>query len=418
MRILQINVVCGVGSTGRIASDIHGLLRNCECESYIAYGREAARGCDTAIRIGNRLDNYVHGVGTRLFDKHCYGSYRATNKFVRKVRFLNPDIVHLHNIHGYYLNMEVMFRSLSEMGKPVIWTFHDCWPFTGHCAHFDYSRCDGWKKGCGSCPQIRSYPSSILVDNSAQNFARKKELFSSIKDMIVVTPSRWLADLVKQSFFSEFPIAVINNGIDIDVFRSVESSFRESYSLEDKFVILGVANHWSRSKGFDYFISMSRRLRADEMIVLVGLKENQVRHVPKNIIGIPRTDSIGQLAEIYSAADVFVNPTLQDNFPTTNLEALACGTPVITFDTGGSGESVDSNCGSVVKQGNVDALMCSIEEVKRKGKSSYSGHARNRAVMLYDKNVRFHDYLDLYKAVLAGTIDTRDCKAYEPQSSD
>lgn len=407
MRILQINTVCGVGSTGRIAADIHRVLRECGHGSYIAYGRETARGCDTAIRIGNKSDTCVHAVITRLFDRHGYGSYRATEEFVRRVKLLDPDIVHLHNIHGYYINIELLFRYLKAMSKPVIWTFHDCWPFTGHCAYFSYAGCEKWRNGCGSCPQIRSYPSSIIADNSTQNLARKRSLFTSVKDMIIVTPSRWLAGLVQESFFGERSIVVINNGIDLGVFKPRESSYRQRRNLENKFIALGVASPWSTRKGYDYFAALSQRLRNDEVMVLVGLEKNRIKSLPQNIIGIGRTESVEKLAEIYSAADVFVNPTLEDNFPTTNLEALACGTPVITFDTGGSGESVDSGCGFVVEQGNVDGLMCSIETVKQRGKSCYSGHARERAMMLYDKNVKYREYIDLYQAVFTRAADTK-----------
>lgn len=407
MRILQINSVCGVGSTGRIASDIHGILREYGHDSHIAYGRRTARGCETAIRIGDKFDTYVHAMKTRLLDRHGYGSYRATEEFVRRVKLLDPDIVHLHNIHGYYINIELLFGYLNVMGKPVIWTFHDCWPFTGHCAYFSYAGCEKWKSGCGSCPRIRSYPSSILIDNSAQNFARKRELFSGVKDLTIVTPSRWLASLVQKSFFAERHVAVINNGIDLGTFKPRESSYRQRCCLENKFVILGVASPWSRRKGYSYFAAISQRLKDDEIIVLVGLDENQSKSLPRNVIGIARTDSTEQLAEIYSAVDVFVNPTLEDNFPTTNLEALACGTPVITFDTGGSGESVDPECGFVVAQGDVSGLMCSIETVKRRGKSSYSQHARERAVMLYDRNARFREYVDLYTAVLSRIVATK-----------
>lgn len=410
MRILQINTECGIASPGRIASDIHGILRENGHESYIAYGRGQVRGCDTTIRIGNNFDTYIHAVITRLFDKHGYGSYRATKEFVSRVKYIDPDIIHLHNIHGYYLNIEVLFRYLKQVNRPVVWTFHDCWPFTGHCSHFSYVGCNGWKGGCGRCPQIHSYPSSILVDNTAHNFTRKKELFSGIRDMTIVTPSRWLARLVQESFFSECRILVINNGINLNLFKPKKTSYRQRHNLTGKFIILGVASPWSSRKGYDYFTAIAKRLKNDEVIVLVGLKKNQTKNLPQNIIGIARTDSINELAEIYSSADVFVNPTLEDNFPTTNLEALACGTPVITFDTGGSGESIDPDCGVIVKHGDIDELMYSIETVKRRKKSSYSGYARERAVRLYDKNVKYREYLNIYHMISNAMVSTRGVK--------
>jgi putative colanic acid biosynthesis glycosyltransferase len=396
VKILQINSVCGIGSTGRIATDIDKILKEKGHESYIAYGRGEARNCDTSIRIGSRFDNYMHVVKTRLFDKHGFGSKKATEEFINKIKELNPDVIHLHNIHGYYINIEILFNYLKEANKPVIWTLHDCWAFTGHCAHFDYIGCERWKTGCYSCPQKNIYPSSMLVDNSYHNFIKKKEIFSGVKDMTIVTPSKWLAGIVKQSFLSQYPVKVINNGIDLDVFRPTESNFREKYNITNKFIILGVANVWGKRKGYEYFIELSRKIRKDEIIVIVGLTEKQKKRLPNNVIGITKTNNIEELARIYSAADVFINPTLEDNFPTTNLEALACGTPVISFDTGGSVECMDKSCGFVVEKGNLKELINAIEKVKEKGKLNYSYHCVKRAKNLYNKKDRVNEYVQEY----------------------
>ena len=335
MKVLQINSVCGVGSTGRIATDIHSMLTNQGHKSYIAFGRNLPENCNNTIRIGTKYDNYSHIALTRVSDKHGFGSKKATNEFIKEVEKLDPDIIHLHNIHGYYINIEILFEYLKKADKPVIWTLHDCWSFTGHCSHFDYVGCDKWKTGCFNCPEKKSYPASIVFDNSKSNYLMKKELFAGVKNMTIVTPSKWLAELVQKSFLGEYPIKVINNGIDLDVFKPTKSNFRKEHNLENKFIILGVASGWSQRKGFHHFIELSKKIKKDEKIIIVGLTEKQKKSLPHNIIGITRTNNIKELAEIYSVADIYVNLTLEDNFPTTNLEALACGTPVITFDTGG-----------------------------------------------------------------------------------
>lgn len=397
MKVLQINSVCGIGSTGRIATDIHKILIEKGHKSYIAYGRYDDRGCDTSIRIGNKLDNYMHAAITRLFDKHGFGSKRATIEFIKKVDIIDPDIIHLHNIHGYYINIKLLFDYLKKINIPVVWTLHDCWSFTGHCSFFDYIGCDKWKDRCYNCPQKKAYPSSRLLDNSKNNFNKKKEIFTGAKNMTIVTPSKWLAELVNQSFLSEYPVKVINNGIDLEVFKPTESNFRKKYNLENKFMILGVASVWEQRKGYKYFIELSKSLKKDEVIVMVGLTKKQQKNLPHKIIGINRTNRVKELVEIYSAADVFVNPTLEDNFPTTNLEALACGTPVITFNTGGSVECLDNECGFVVEKRNLKELLDRIEVIKKKGKSSYSLQCIKKANMLYDKKDRFEEYLDLYE---------------------
>lgn len=395
MKVLQINSVCGIGSTGRIATDIHNILIEQGHESYIAYGRDLPKNCDTSIKIGNKLDNYKHAALTRVFGKHGFGSKKATKDFIEKVKEIDPDFIHLHNIHGYYINIEILFDYLKKAGKPVIWTLHDCWSFTGHCAYFDYTGCGKWKTGCNNCPEKNSYPASILLDNSKDNYQKKKEIFTGVNNLTIVTPSKWLAGLVKQSYLKEYPVEVINNGIDLDVFKPTQSNFRKRYNLENKFIILGVASTWDRRKGFKYFIGLSEKIKKDEAIVLVGLSERQKKNLPKNIIGITRTNNVNELAEIYSAADVFVNPTLEEVMGLTNVEALACGTPVITFDTGGSVECIDEKTG-VVGKGNVDDLLVSTGKVKAKTKKLFVEDCILRAKQLYQKEDRFMEYINLY----------------------
>lgn len=374
MKVLQINSVCGIGSTGRIATDIHNILIGQGHKSYIAYGRGLPKNCDNAIKIGSKIDNYTHVAKTRILDKHGFGSKRATVEFIDKVKELDPDIVHLHNIHGYYINIEILFNYLKEANKPVIWTLHDCWAFTGHCSHFDYLGCNKWKTGCFDCPQKQEYPKSILFDNSSWNYSKKKEVFNGVDNMTIVTPSNWLADLVRESFLNNYEIKTIHNGIDLSIFKPTEGDFKRKYNIENAFIILGVSSVWNQRKGFFEYIKLSKKLNADEVIVLVGVSEKQKEDLPRNIVGITRTADVKELAEIYSSADVFVNLTLEDNYPTVNLEALACGAPLVTYKTGGSGENISSEFVTVVKKGNIDGVIEEIQLCKKLHKQKNTEH--------------------------------------------
>lgn len=392
MKILQINSVCGIGSTGRIATDIHNILVEQGHESYIAYGRDLPKNCDNAIKIGTKIDNYTHVAKTRVLDKHGFGSIQATKEFINKIKDIDPDIIHLHNIHGYYINVEILFNYLKEANKPVVWTLHDCWSFTGHCAYFDYVGCDKWKTGCYSCPEKKAYPSSLIFDNSKNNYLNKKEIFTGVKNLTIVTPSQWLANLVQESFLNEYPVNVINNGIDLNTFRPDAGDFRKKFNLNGKFIILGVASVWDRRKGLKYFVELADKVSEDEVIVLVGLTEKQMNQIPENIIGITRTNNVEELVDIYSSADVFVNPTLEDNFPTTNLEALACGTPVVTFDTGGSPESISNNTGIKIPKIHRKDLYQIIRRSK-----SFSSKACEIRGSEFNKNNLFQKYITIYK---------------------
>lgn len=356
MKVLMINSVCGIGSTGRICTDIADELTENGHECKIAFGRKAApeRYQKYAYRITSDGGVKINALKARLFDNEGFNAARATKKLISFIEEYNPDVIHLHNLHGYYLNVEVLFDYLKKADKKVVWTLHDCWTFTGHCAYFDYPECDKWRENCGNCGRLNDYPKAI-IDRSERNLAKKKEIFRGVKNLTVVTPSKWLAELAKQSFLGEYLIEVINNGIDTAVFRPTESNFKEKNGLSGKKIILGVANIWDARKGLGDFISLSKKISDDYRIVLVGLDEKQLGMLPENILGITRTSSAKELAEIYTAADVLFNPTYEDNYPTVNLEAQACGTPVVTYDTGGSGESVPEE--NVIAAGDVDAFL-------------------------------------------------------------
>lgn len=401
MKVLQINSVCGYGSTGRIAVEIYKSLELHGHDCLIAYGRGTASPEINSLRIKSDLSVKTHGVMSRITDKHGFYSTKSTNLLIAKIIEYDPDIVQLHNIHGYYINIESLFTFLKNAHIPVVWTLHDCWAFTGHCAYFTLVKCDLWQTGCQKCPQRRSYPKSLLMDNSKRNFKRKMELFTGIENMTIVTPSQWLAELTRLSFLSEYNITVINNGIDINIFKPQnDNKFRSDRGLEENFIILGVANVWDTRKGLKYFLELSKLIDNSSKIVLVGLNDKQLKHLPKNVIGLGRTNNLKELAEIYAAADVFVNPTLEDNFPTTNLEALACGTPVISFNTGGSGECLNNNTGYEVEHGNVSELFEKILIIKENGKAMYSLFCVNDANILYNRVNQFSQYIDCYNNIV------------------
>lgn len=390
MKVLLINVVCGIRSTGRICTDLATALETQGHEVKIAYGRENVpkQFQKYAVRIGSDFDVKIHGLKARLFDGAGFGSKLATIKFIEWVKEYDPDIIHLHNLHGYYINIEILFTYLKTCNKRIIWTLHDCWPFTGHCTYFDYVNCQKWKIQCENCPQKHSYPTSEFIDGSKKNYSIKKELFTGIKNLTIVTPSKWLANLVSQSYLKEYPVKVVNNGIDTNVFKPTRGSVIEKLGCQNKKIVLGVASVWDRRKGFETFLSLSKILDNKFQIILVGLTSKQINELPEEIIGIARTQNMRELAELYTAADVFVNPTLEENYPTTNLEAIACGTPVVTFETGGSVESARLY-GVVVPKGDVEKtadairLLCASNSVKNKHMNLDIEHFATEYLSLY-----------------------------------
>lgn len=361
MKYLFINSVVGIGSTGRIVADKCREFQAQGHQCVIAYGRVAAN-CDgiETVRIGTRLDYRWHGVLTRLFDLHGFGSKWATKKFLQWVKEYDPDVIWLHNIHGYYINIELLFDYLKTCGKTIYWTLHDCWAFTGHCSYFTAVKCEQWKSHCSYCSQLRRYPKCCAMGNVGRNFERKKATFTGVPNLKLIVPSHWLEELVKQSFLQEYPVEVVYNKIDTSVFKPTPSDFRERYGLQEKKIVLGVASVWEERKGLNDFIKLAQILDDSYVIVLVGLAEKQIKQMPKRILGIRRTNSPQELAAIYTAADVFVNPTYEDNYPTVNLEAQACGTQVISYDAGGCEETIYN--GRTINVGDVHALFSILEK--------------------------------------------------------
>ncbi len=393
MRVLFVNSVCAAGSTGRIFASLCRLLKERGEEALLCYGRGSGYRDIHAERIGSDPEVFCHVCLNRLTDHHEIGSKHATRQLIRHIEAWNPDIVHLGNIHGYYLNIPLLMEHLKRIGVPILWTLHDCWSFTGHCSHFTDVGCERWITGCHHCPKRHIYPSSIFFDRSRQVFDIKKRLFSGVDRLTIVTPSEWLAGCVRRSFLNGYPVAVLPNGIDTGLFSTDASS---TFSHKGKRLALGVAVPWDKRKGFDDFIALRKLLPEDWTIALVGVTEKQRRMLPEGIVGVCRTENAKELAGLYAAADVYVNPTYCDTFPTTNLEALACGTPVVTYDVGGSPESITKETGRVVKMGDVAALA---EKTVEAAETVRPEDCRERA-MQYDQRDRFAAYLSLYESVL------------------
>lgn len=399
MKILQINTTVNSGSTGRIAEDIGKVLIANGHESYIAYGRGNQTSTSKLIRIGSQKDIILHGLKTALIDRHGFGSKKATENLIAQIEKIQPDAIGLHNIHGYYLNIEVLFNYLETINIPIVWTLHDCWAFTGHCTFFDSVGCEKWKTQCYGCPKTKMYPTSYVLDNSKKNYLDKRTLFNLPKNLKLITPSHWLKKHVENSFLKH-PAYCIHNGIDLKQFQgdAAEILLRNN-DLVNKKVVLGVASTWDTRKGLNDFIQLAKVLSNEFQLILIGLSAEQLKKIPKNIIGIERTENIKHLAAYYALATVFVNPTYQDNFPTTNLEALACGTPLVTYNTGGSPEAIDENTGIAVAKGDITALKTAIETIAYKGKEHYATVCRARAEQLFNKDERYLEYLQLYEAV-------------------
>lgn len=398
--LLQINVDANNGSNGSIARDIGTIALEKGWKSYIAYGRKHLPCDSQLIRVGNDLDIKIHGLLTRLFDLHGLGSIISTKLFIRKIKKINPDIVHLHNIHGYYINYKILFEYLINQNIPVVWTFHDCWPFTGHCGHFELYGCTRWKTMCYDCPASHGYPSSWFFDRSMKSFKLKKKLFTSPNNLHVATVSNWLKGLVENSFFSKYPIHVIYDGIDTDSFTYRDSNLRRKYKLENKFILLSAAANWSSSKGWNDYIKLSTMLSDDFVIMLVGVTDKQRKELPSKILSVPRQEGKEKLAEYYSMADVLLNLSYQETFGMTTAEAMACGTPGISYDRTACPELITPETGIVVEAGNMEQILDAITTIKKNGRSYYSKSCRQRVLDNFDFKKINQQYFDIYEEIL------------------
>jgi len=400
-KLLQISIEVNSGSVGKIAEQIGEVALENGWTSYITYARNNNPSKSEVIKIGDDFDLYRHGVETRIFDNHCFGSKSATIDLIRKIKIIQPDLIHLHHLHGYFINIEILFQYLKESKIPIVWTFHDCWSFTGHCANFDFVGCEKWKTQCHHCEQKNEYPQSFLFDRSRQNYIDKKRIFNSVENLTIVSVSNWLNNVVAHSFMGGLSRQVIYNGVDTELFRPHNSDIRQKYRIGNKFMILGVATTWDRRKGLDDFVQLSKKVKENDIIiVLVGLSISQINKLPPNIIGIQRTESQKELSSLYSSADLFMNLSVEETFGLTTAEALSCGTPALVYDATACPELVDENSGFVVKKNDISALINIIDRVKSNGKLAYTDACRYRATALFNKKDRYLEYFELYKRLL------------------
>lgn len=353
MKYLIINSVAGTGSTGKIAAGICRDLKKAGNEVVLAYGRGKAVNCEDieTVRIGNKFDVYWHVAMTRLFDKHGLCSKHATRRFLKWVDSYKPDVIWLHNIHGYYLNYKELFSYIKCYNIKVKWTLHDCWALTGHCSHFTFVKCEQWQFHCSYCPQMRTYPSCFLKVKANSNFDRKKVAFTNVKDLELIVPSKWLKNLVSKSFLKDYPCTVVYNEINRTIFKPTPSTFRQDFHLENKKIVLGVASVWTKRKGLEDFYKLSSMLDDSYVIVLIGLSKKQIKALPKNIVGITKTNNQSELAGLYSTANIFVNPSREETFGLTSVEAVSCGTPSVVYEETACEEIAKSFGGVAVPPG-------------------------------------------------------------------
>lgn len=400
MKVLQINTVCGRGSTGRIVADIHQLLLERGHIGKVIYGRYQSPENIDAVKIGSKASTAYHVLTTRIFDRQGFASKKATKQLVTVIEEYQPDIIHLHNLHGYYLNIKLLFKYLAKKKTPIVWTFHDCWAYTGHCVYYDYIGCEKWKKQCFACPKKKEYPNSFLFDNSKKNYKQKKVLFTMPENLTIVTVSDWLKGQVEKSFMSKYDVLRIYNGIDRTVFHPTESNLKERLGIAGKFMMLGVSDTWSERKGLSYFMKLSQELKEDEVLVMVGFKKEELTELPPNIIAFERTNSVQQLVEFYSAADVVLNPSFEETFGLVTAEALSCGTPVIVSNTTASPELIDETCGRIVDKNDYEGFKRAIADIKA---GSIDREACLKQAELFDKEKNYRLYIDLYEKIIGGS---------------
>lgn len=396
MRVLFVNLVYGTGSTGKIIADIMNLLKKGGNDVKALYGTGARSDNAEAVRVSGKFGYYFHNAMSRFTDHAGLYSWAATGKMIREIRAFQPDLIHLHTLHGFYVNYEMLFRFLKKANIPVVWTLHDCWTFTGHCTHFSQANCTQWKTLCRDCKLLYRYPQCYWKGDVKRNYLRKKRAFTDVNNLTVTTPSQWLADQVAESFLRDYPRIVIPNGIDRTVFRPQASSLRETYHLENKKIVLGAANAWNARKGLPDLLTLAERLGPDYQVVLIGLTEKQLPEIPPNVLGLLRTADQMELAQWYSAADVFVNPTYEETFGLTTVEAQACGTPVVVYETDGCPETVAPGNGQLTPQGDLSALERAVRDITGSGL-----RADQLKMARFDKEVVYQAYIRSYETVLS-----------------
>jgi len=401
-KIALINSVCGYGSTGNIVIDLCNKIDKSNMQGHIFYGFHKTN-YKSATKFSSDIYVKLNILKTRLFGKHSFYSKFATKKLIRLLKEYNPDLIHINQVHGHYLNIPILFNYIEKENIPIVWTMHDCWPITGHCAHFEYINCEKWKKGCYDCPQLLSYPVSLIFDRSKVNWKDKNKYFNKPNNMNIICPSEWLASIIKQSFLNSYPIKTINNGIDLTIYKPVNiDKLRKEFGLEDEFIVLGTRGKWFDPINKKHTLELISKMPDDIRIVLLGVKKSEINNLPNNLIGVPYTSDKKLLSKYFSLADVFINLTLEDTFPTINIESLACGTPIVTFDSGGSPEIIDKKTGVVVDKGNFEKVLSAINKIKNSD-VNYKTNCRERAEKLYRNTECYNKYIRLYTELMSNS---------------
>jgi len=393
MKVVQINCSAS-GSTGDIAKGIHRKLRALGHESYFFYEGGSATE-ENMFRIGNYISLHAHAVLSRNLGRQGYFSVFPTLRLLGKLNKIAPNVIHLHNLHGSYLNLPLLFRYLKKTKAKIVVTLHDCWLFTGKCPHFTVAGCEEWKRTCGNCPQLSIYPGS-KVDTTAKCLRDKKKWLSGFGDRLrVFAVSDWLRDTARESFLAQYSVETIYNGIDCNVFRPLDgSSAREKYRLGDKFIILGVASVWDKRKGLATFLEMAEQLSGEEVIILVGLTQEQIAQMPPNIVGITRTENQQELAQLYSGADVFVNPSKEETFGLVTAEAMACGTPVVVYDSTACAEIACGRGAILQPTAGAGELLAAAREV---GRNKDVQVCRQVVEDRFDQKIMIQGYVSAYE---------------------
>lgn len=401
--LVQIDSCLAVGSTGRITEAIGKMMKQEGWDCYVVHGaRYVGKTQLKSLQVVSKFQEYLHALWSMLFDKHGLYSRKQTKELINKLREIKPDVVQLHCIHGYYINYSILFEYLKESQVPVVWTFHDCWAFTGHCAHFAYERCDKWKDGCHNCTLLKDYPKTLFIDNSKENWNAKEKSFTSLDNMHIVSVSEWLATLAKQSFFKKYSMQIVYNGVDVNIFKPLDdTSIRSKYGIAEKdFLMIACATAWTEYKGIYDYIELSKHINKDDKLLLVGIDETWKKKLPSKIIAIPRTNNTRELVALYSSADVVLNLSYQESFGLTTVEGFACGTPGVVYNVTASPELITDSTGIIVEAGNIKGVLSAIEIIKKNGKDYYRKHCRNRAVESFDINQRFEEYRILYNKLI------------------
>ena len=403
MKILRITTEINRSSIGRTTEQLGKLVIDEGWESYIAYGRADGISESYKIKIGSNVAVYFHGLISRLFDLHGHGSYFATRKLIRDIERIKPDIIHLHDIHGYYINLNILFEYLRKSTIPIVWTHHDCWAYTGHCGFYSEIGCEKWKTGCHHCPLYKQYPASLFFDRSRKSFEQKRLLFTSLKKVYNVGVSQWICEEIKSSFMNKYPIIRIYNGIDTNIFRpskEYNKSIREKYGLGNGILLTAVATAWGERKGLSDYLALRKILDKKYTLVFVGAPESLISTLPKGIVGIKRTDDINDLTKIYSASSIVLNLAGAESFGKTTPEGLACGVPSIVYNCTASPELVDEKTGVIVEKGDIHGVRDAIEIIMSWDKLQTEMNCRNRACELFSIEKNWPMYIELYKKIL------------------